>query len=120
MISVEFKGEQKLFTPEEISVIVLTKMKKIAVINLGKKVIDAVITVPDYFNDFQRQATKHDEKIAGLNVLRILNEPTAAALAYGLDKNWKDEKNMLILDLGDSTFDVAILAFDEGSLFEVK
>lgn len=81
---------------------------------------DAVITVPAYFNDSQRQATKDAGSIAGLNVLRIINEPTAAALAYGLDKNLKGEKNVLIFDLGGGTFDVSILSIDEGSLFEVK
>ena len=119
-ISAEFKGEQKLFNPEEISAMVLTKMKEIAESYLGQKVVDAVITVPAYFNDSQRQATKDAGKIAGLNVLRIINEPTAAALAYGLDKNLKGEKNVLIFDLGGGTFDVSILTIDEGSLFEVR
>lgn len=86
----------------------------------GGNVSDAVITVPAYFNDSQRQATKDAGTIAGLNVLRIINEPTAAALAYGLDKNLKGEKNILIFDLGGGTFDVSILTIDEGSLFEVK
>ncbi|GFR14213.1 heat shock protein 70 B2 [Trichonephila clavata] len=85
-----------------------------------QKVTDAVITVPAYFNDSQRQATKDAGKIAGLNVLRIINEPTAAALAYGLDKNLRGEKNVLIFDLGGGTFDVSILTIDEGSLFEVR
>lgn len=84
------------------------------------QVTDAVVTVPAYFNDSQRQATKDAGIIAGLNVLRIINEPTAAALAYGLDKNLKGDKNVLIFDLGGGTFDVSILAIDEGSLFEVK
>lgn len=99
---------------------VLTKMKETAEAFLGQKVKDAVITVPAYFNDSQRQATKDAGAIAGLNVLRIINEPTAAALAYGLDKNLKGEKNVLIFDLGGGTFDVSILTIDEGSLFEVK
>ncbi|XP_052837151.1 heat shock 70 kDa protein cognate 2 [Drosophila gunungcola] len=119
-IEVEFKGERKRFAPEEVSSMVLTKMREIAEVYLGGKVKDAVITVPAYFNDSQRQATKDAGSIAGLNVLRIINEPTAAALAYGLDKNLKGERNVLIFDLGGGTFDVSILTIDEGSLFEVK
>ncbi|XP_068153115.1 heat shock 70 kDa protein cognate 2 [Drosophila tropicalis] len=119
-IEVEFKGERKRFAPEEISSMVLTKMREVAEVYLGGKVQDAVITVPAYFNDSQRQATKDAGSIAGLNVLRIINEPTAAALAYGLDKNLKGERNVLIFDLGGGTFDVSILTIDEGSLFEVK
>ncbi|XP_044313123.1 heat shock 70 kDa protein cognate 2 [Drosophila rhopaloa] len=119
-IEVEFKGERKRFAPEEVSSMVLAKMREIAEVFLGGKVKDAVITVPAYFNDSQRQATKDAGSIAGLNVLRIINEPTAAALAYGLDKNLKGERNVLIFDLGGGTFDVSILTIDEGSLFEVK
>lgn len=119
-LQVEFKGERKVFTPEEISSMVLTKMREIAEVFLGTKIKDAVITVPAYFNDSQRTATKDAGSIAGLNVLRIINEPTAAALAYGLDKNLKGEKNVLIFDLGGGTFDVSILTIDEGSLFEVR
>lgn len=119
-IKVEFKGETKIFAPEEVSSMVLIKMREIAEVYLGGKVSDAVITVPAYFNDSQRQATKDAGSIAGLNVLRIINEPTAAALAYGLDKSLKGEKNVLIFDLGGGTFDVSILSIDEGSLFEVK
>jgi len=118
-LRVEYKGETKKFTPEEISSMVLTKMKETAEAYLGCKVTNAVITVPAYFNDSQRQATKDAGVIAGLNVMRIINEPTAAALAYGLDKKKKGEQNVLIFDLGGGTFDVSILSIDEGSLFEV-
>ena len=118
-LQVEYKGEMKSFTPEEISSMVLTKMKDTAEAYLGKKVTDAVITVPAYFNDAQRQATKDAGAICGLNVLRIINEPTAAAIAYGLDKKTGSEKNVLIFDLGGGTFDVSILAIDDG-VFEVK
>ena len=98
---------------------VLIKMKETAEAFLGRKVIDAVITVPAYFNDSQRQATKDAGAIAGLNVLRIINEPTAAAIAYGLDKKGQKEKTVLIFDLGGGTFDVSILTIEEG-IFEVK
>lgn len=116
---VEFKGERKSFFPEEISSMILTKMKQIAETYLGTTVTDAVITVPAYFNDSQRQATKDAGTIAGLHVLRIINEPTAAALAYGLDKKVGGERNVLIFDLGGGTFDVSILTIEDG-VFEVK
>jgi heat shock protein 1/8 len=118
-IQVEYKNETKSFTPEEISSMVLTKMKEIAEAYLGKKVSEAVVTVPAYFNDSQRQATKDAGVIAGLNVLRIINEPTAAAIAYGLDKKVTGERNILIFDLGGGTFDVSVLKIEEG-IFEVK
>lgn len=118
-VEVLYKGEIKRFFPEEISSMVLTKMKETAEQYLGKKVTDAVVTVPAYFNDSQRQATKDAGVISGLNVLRIINEPTAAAIAYGLDKKVGQEKNVLIFDLGGGTFDVSILAIEDG-IFEVK
>nr|ARQ84039.1 heat shock cognate protein 70 [Liriomyza trifolii] len=118
-IQVIYKDEKKTFFPEEISSMVLTKMKETAEAYLGKTVTNAVITVPAYFNDSQRQATKDAGTIAGLNVLRIINEPTAAAIAYGLDKKAVGERNVLIFDLGGGTFDVSILSIDDG-IFEVK
>jgi len=119
IIQVTYKGEQKLFAPEEISAMVLSKMKEVAESYLGQKVTKAVITCPAYFNDSQRQATKDAGTIAGLDVLRIINEPTAAAIAYGLDKQSKTEKHILIYDLGGGTFDVSLLTIEEG-VFEVK
>lgn len=118
-IVAEYKGETRAFSPEEISSMVLVKMKETAESFIGHSVKDAVITVPAFFNDSQRQATKDAGVIAGLNVLRIINEPTAAALAYGLGKNLKGEKNILIFDLGGGTLDVSILNIAEGSIFEV-
>merc|ERR1712019_247242 len=118
-IQVEYKGETKTFFPEEISSMVLTKMKETAETYLGKKVTDAVVTVPAYFNDSQRQATKDAGTISGLNILRIINEPTAAAIAYGLDKKVGAERNVLIFDLGGGTFDVSVLSIEDG-IFEVK
>jgi len=116
VVSVVVKGEEKIFTAEEISAMVLTKMRDIAEEFLGKKLKNAVVTVPAYFNDAQRQSTKDAGTIAGLNVVRIINEPTAAAIAYGLDK--AGEKNILVFDLGGGTFDVSLLQIDEG-FFEV-
>ena len=118
---VDYKGEEKTFKPEEISAFVLMEMKRIAEAYLGQEVKNAVVTVPAYFNDAQRNATKDAGTIAGLNVLRILNEPTAAAVAYGLDKTKgiDGEHHILIFDLGGGTFDVSILCIDDG-VFEVK
>merc|ERR1719174_460062 len=116
MISVKVKGDDKVMAPEEVSSMVLTKMKETAENYLGKEVKHAVITVPAYFNDAQRQSTKDAGTISGMNVLRIINEPTAAAIAYGLDK--KTEKNILVYDLGGGTFDVSLLTVDNG-VFEV-
>ncbi|KAJ1380898.1 Heat shock protein 70 family [Sesbania bispinosa] len=116
-IEVKVKGENRVFSPEEISAMVLTKMKETAGAYLGEKIKSAVITVPAYFNDAQRQATKDAGTIAGLNVARIINEPTAAAIAYGLDKKG-GEKNIMVYDLGGGTFDVSILTIDNG-VFEV-
>jgi heat shock protein 1/8 len=119
LIKVDFNDEQKTFSPEEISAMVLTKMKDIAETYLGQAVASAVITVPAYFNDAQRQATKDAGAIAGIEVLRIINEPTAAAIAYGLDKQIDKEKNVLVFDLGGGTFDVSLLSIEDG-IFEVK
>ena len=119
LICVEYKGKNKNFHPEEISSMILVKLKEVAESYLGGEVKDAVITVPAYFNDSQRQATRDAGTIAGLNVMRIINEPTAAAIAYGLDKCSKGEQNILIFDLGGGTFDVSLLSIDDG-IFEVK
>ncbi|CAO3662936.1 unnamed protein product [Umbelopsis vinacea] len=118
-VQVEFEGETKSYSPQEISSMVLIKMKEIAEAKLGKKVSKAVITVPAYFNDSQRQATKDAGTISGMEVLRIINEPTAAAIAYGLDASDKKEKNVLIFDLGGGTFDVSLLTIS-GGVFAVK
>jgi len=118
VIQVQFKGEKRQFFPEEVSSMVLSKMKETAEAYIGESVKDAVVTVPAYFNDSQRQATKDAGRIAELNVLRIINEPTAAAIAYGLDKADQEEQNVLIFDLGGGTFDVSLLTIDEG-VFEV-
>ena len=118
-VSVKHKGEVKELSPEEISAMVLTKMKETAEAFTGKEIKHAVITVPAYFNDSQRQATKDAGTIAGLDVLRVINEPTAAAIAYGLDKKTTDESQVLIFDLGGGTFDVSLLSIDDG-IFEVK
>jgi heat shock protein 5 len=116
-VQVKVKGEDKVYSPEEVSAMILTKMKETAEAHIGKKVEYAVVTCPAYFNDAQRQATKDAGTIAGLNVLRIINEPTAAAIAYGLD-NANTEKNILVFDLGGGTFDVSILTIEKG-VFEV-
>ncbi|KNE61486.1 chaperone DnaK [Allomyces macrogynus ATCC 38327] len=121
-IQVEYMGEEKTFSPQEISAMVLVKMREIAEMKIGQSVAKAVVTVPAYFNDSQRQATKDAGSIAGLEVLRIINEPTAAAIAYGLDKKNKEaagEKTVLIFDLGGGTFDVSLLTIADG-VFTVK
>ncbi|KAF8319319.1 heat shock protein 70 [Clavulina sp. PMI_390] len=118
-IQVDYLNEQKTFSPQEISAMVLGKMKEISEAKLGKTVKKAVVTVPAYFNDSQRLATKDAGRIAGLDVLRIINEPTAAAIAYGLDQQSKEEKNVLIFDLGGGTFDVSLLNIN-GGVFAVK
>ena len=119
-ISVEVHNEDKSFTPEEISAMVLGKMKEVAESYLGEPVKNAVVTVPAYFNDAQRAATKDAGIIAGLNILRVVNEPTAAALAYGLDKTDDgNERQILVYDLGGGTFDVSVLSIEEG-VFEVQ
>jgi L1 cell adhesion molecule like protein len=118
-IVVNFKGEEKKFYAEEISAMVLSKMKETVEEYTGEDAKDVVITVPAYFNDQQRQSTKDAGVIAGLNVLRIINEPTAAAIAYGLDNKSSQEKNILIFDFGGGTFDVSVLSVEDG-VFEVK
>merc|ERR1712093_356287 len=119
LISVKMGGETKQLMPEEVSSMVLIKMKETAENYLGKEVKHAVITVPAYFNDAQRASTKDAGTISGMNVLRIINEPTAAAIAYGLDKQAAGERNVLIFDLGGGTFDVSLLTIEDG-IFEVK
>ncbi len=118
-IQVSYRDEEKEFTPQEISSFILEKMKSTAEAYLGKEVKNAVITVPAYFNDSQRQATKDAGLICGLNVLRIINEPTAAAIAYGLDNKSETERNIIIYDVGGGTLDVTLLTLDDG-IFEVK
>jgi L1 cell adhesion molecule like protein len=118
-IKVRSMGEDKVFAPEEISSMVIGKLKAITETYTGEELKDVVVTVPAYFNDAQRQATKDAGTIAGLNVLRIINEPTAAAIAYGLDKKSSKETNILIFDCGGGTFDVSLLTIEDG-VFEVK
>ncbi|KKA26266.1 hypothetical protein TD95_000026 [Thielaviopsis punctulata] len=117
-VKVEYKGAAKTFSPEEVSAMILGKMKEVAEAYLGKTVTHAVVTVPAYFNDAQRQATKDAGTIAGLNILRIVNEPTAAAIAYGLDKTDAGERQIIVYDLGGGTFDVSLLSIESG-VFEV-
>ena len=118
-VQITYQKQQKKFFAEEISAMVLQKLKQTATDFLGKEVKEAIVTVPAYFNDSQRQATKDAGTISGLNVLRIINEPTAAAIAYGLDKKSSSEENVLIFDLGGGTFDVSLLSLEDG-LFEVR
>jgi heat shock protein 5 len=117
-IKVSTSGGEKVLTPEEVSAMVLSKMKRIAEDYLSTNVTHAVVTVPAYFNDAQRAATKDAGTIAGLNIIRIINEPTAAAIAYGLNDNASGEKNVLVFDLGGGTFDVSLLTIADG-VFEV-
>ena len=119
LVQITYQKEERKFYAEEICAMILQYLKQTAIDFLGKKVRDAVITVPAYFNDFQRQAIIDAGTISGLNVLRIINEPTAAAIAYGLDKKYQTERNVLIFDLGGGTFDVSLLTLEDG-LFEVK
>ena len=119
LIQVQYQGEEKQFMPEEVSAMILVKMKETAEAFLGKEIKKSVVTVPAYFNDSQRQATKDAGTISGMEILRIINEPTAAAIAYGLDKAEQAEQNILIFDLGGGTFDVTLLTID-GGIFEVK
>ena len=119
MVEVQAGKDTKIYSPEEISAMILSKMKQIAENFLGEPVYHAVVTVPAYFNDAQRQATKDAGAIAGLKIERVLNEPTAAAIAYGLDRKSSKEENILVFDLGGGTFDVTLLTIDNG-VFEVK
>ena len=120
LIVLNVEGEEKKFHPEEVSSMVILKMKETAKAYLGTKLNDAVVTVPAYFNDSQRQATQDAGTISGMNVLHIVNEPTAAGIAYGLDKKSTGERNVLIYDMGGGTFDVSLLTIEEDGIFEVK
>ncbi|CAH1413618.1 unnamed protein product [Lactuca virosa] len=119
-IVVEFRGDEKRYAPEELSAMVLKKMTEACEEFLGTKVTDAVITVPAYFNSMQREATKEAAVIAGLNVMRLINEPTAAAIAYGVDNMTEKDKNILVFDLGGGTFDISLLTVSNTGVIDVK
>ncbi|MFS7976945.1 putative Heat shock protein 70 family [Helianthus anomalus] len=123
-VVVKLKGEEKKYAPEELSAMVLKKLKESAEAFIGREVTDAVITVPAYFNNNQREATKEAGTLAGLNVMQLITEPTAAAIAYGLDhmadRTWHNDKNVLVFDLGGGTFDVSLLKISKSGVIDVK